>query len=226
MFFPLIQYERKLWDKGLNLVAGVDEAGRGPLAGPLVTAAVILDRTHFDTPRFNDVTGEKTDRDEQRESDYLKINDSKLLTPKRREELFKFISENAVEYSIVAIEPADIDQWGIMQSTFISFSNSVKALKIRVDHILSDFYPVKGFSQRKQTNIRGGDKCSISVAAASILAKVYRDNLMKKYHEDFPNYGFDRHKGYGTKQHLEALNTYGPCQIHRRSFKPVKLLVT
>lgn len=208
--FPLLKYENKLWSKGLTYIAGVDEAGRGPLAGPLVVAAVILNKDHL---------YQTSEKSEGPLETYSLINDSKKLTAKVREKLFEFIIKNAISYQIEEIPSEKIDEWGIGRSNKIGFFNSVNRLETPVEHTLTDHFSIDGVAESKQTNITGGDRKSITVAAASILAKVYRDRLMLKFHEKYPKYGFDRHKGYGTSLHAEMLAKYGPCEIHRRSFK-------
>ena len=141
------------------------------------------------------------------------------MSKKHRAELFEFITENAICYQIEEISSQKIDEWGISKSNQIGFFNAVKRLSIQPDHILTDYFGINAIPAERQTNITGGDRRSITIAAASILAKVYRDRLMVSFHEMYPQYGFDRHKGYGTKLHVEMLTKYGPCEIHRRSFR-------
>lgn len=211
MDLPLLKYEKDLWNKGLTYVAGVDEAGRGPLAGPLVVAAVILNREHFHITN-NDVVKDLFEM-------YSLINDSKKVTEKRRTMLFKFIVRNAITLTIEEIPHVKIDEWGITKSNQIGFFNVVNKLRIPAEHVLTDYFGINAISESKQTNIVRGDSTSISVAAASIIAKVHRDKLMVKYHDVFPVYGFDRHKGYGTQFHRDQINRVGPCEIHRQSFE-------
>jgi ribonuclease HII len=208
----LTKYETFLWDGGIKNIAGVDEVGRGALAGPLVTAAVILNKEHL--YRNNDVLLELLDLYEQ-------INDSKLLTPKKREKLSDFISKNAIAYSISQIENTEVDSLGISTATQTTFYSSIQNLKIKPEHVLTDTFEIRKLTKADQTNIVKGDTKSITIAAASIIAKVYRDALMVKMHETYQEYGFDKHKGYGTKQHFEAIEKYGPCKIHRMSFAPL-----
>ncbi len=223
MFADLIKYEKKLYDQGVGLIAGIDEVGRGPLAGPFVVGAVILDlRKIFKEtlgPRINDVTSLK--------NLYLydHIKDSKKLTPNQREKLNIFIQNISISYSIFEISPGELDQIGLSQATQKAFFGSIQKLKIKPEHVFTDAFPIKKIVPEGQTNIINGDNKSISVAAASIIAKVYRDHLMIEAHKVYPNYGFDKHKGYGTKLHMEALKKFGPCEIHRKSFKPVKSLL-
>jgi ribonuclease HII len=218
----MLHYETKKLKSGVNLIAGVDEAGRGPLAGPLVAAAVILDLESINpsnkVTRNNDVV-----------SDILgglwsEINDSKKLTQKKRGELYEFIITNAVSFSIVEISSIQIDKQGIAKANKNALYQAVKDLKIQPQHILSDYFKIDNLPQQMQTNITKGDSLSLSIAAASILAKVHRDNIMQQMHLKYPQYGFDTHKGYGTKAHKTALSQFGPCEIHRRSFAPIKLL--
>lgn len=207
---PLLKYENKLWSNGLTHIAGVDEAGRGPLAGPIVIAAVILDKNHLHT---NSNTA-----NELLET-YALINDSKKVTPKRRELLYAFILENAIAHQIEEISAKKIDEWGISKSNQIGFFYAAKKLATQAEHILTDHFGINALPENKQTNITRGDSASISIAAASILAKVHRDKIMVKYHEKFPEYGFDKHKGYGTELHRNQLHKLGSCEIHRKSFK-------
>jgi ribonuclease HII len=211
----LIELERELFNKGIRYIAGVDEVGRGPLAGPMVIGAVILDIGKI-LNRNYDVSFEKL---------YEKINDSKKVTEKNRIELAKFIKENCLAFSIIEISHTELDLTGISKSTQKAFFESIKNLKVLPQHIFTDAFPIKSISKEKQTNIIKGDSRSISIAAASIIAKVYRDDLMTSYAERYPEYGFEKHKGYGTKLHKEAIYKYGPCEIHRKSFEPIKSLV-
>lgn len=153
---------------------------------------------------------------------YTRINDSKKLSKKRREELFDFIKNNAITFSIAEISPKDIDCKGIAAITQEGFWDAVNSLGKKAQHVLTDHIPLKKWARARQTNITKGDNISINIAAASILAKVHRDRLMVKYAETYPYYGFEQHKGYGTKAHREAIFTHGPCEIHRKSFEPVK----
>lgn len=198
----LYRYEFLAREKGCSLVAGVDEAGRGPLAGPVVVAAVILPLGLF-LPH---------------------LNDSKKLSAAVREELFSAIMESAVAVEIVSISESIIDEKNIYQATKQGMREAVAALEPQPQHVLLDAVPL----QLPMTSfpIVHGDAKSASIAAASIAAKVTRDRLMLKYDEEYPQYGFRKHKGYGTAEHLEALQKYGPCPIHRRSFEPIRSMVT
>ncbi len=185
--------------------------GRGCLAGPMVVGAVILNPEHLRElikSKINDVS-------------YLEITDSKKLSPNKRKRLSDFILKNTVSCSIKVINAHIVDSKGLSKCTQIGFASAVKKLKIPPDHILTDAFAIKSLPKEVQTNIKHGDTLSISVAAASIIAKVYRDELMIKLHntnEKYRVYGFDKHKGYGTKHHLEALKKHGPSDIHRKSF--------
>jgi ribonuclease HII len=195
-----LRFERLLWTKGIPLVAGIDEAGRGPLAGPVVAAAVIV-------PSGFSCSG---------------VNDSKQLTAPIREELFsKLTAPGAlVCYGIGVAEPAEIDRINILQATYLAMQRAVVHLSVQPDHLLIDGLPVPQF-KLPQTAIVDGDTKSISVAAASIIAKVTRDRMMREWHNEYPHYGFHENKGYGTPAHIEKLQIHGPCPIHRRSFAPV-----
>ncbi len=211
----LLAFETPIWQKGINNIAGVDEVGRGALAGPLVVGAVVLNKEHFSSEISEEIA-----------LNYSLINDSKLVSPKRREILAEFIIKHAKSYSIEEIPHNIVDSAGISKSTQMGFYNSIKKLKLSVGHILTDTFCINGFSQEIQTNIIRGDSKSLSIAAASIIAKVYRDNLMVEIANKYPEYLFEQHKGYGTKIHKEAIEKFGPCKIHRTSFEPIKSMNT
>ncbi|MBU0630028.1 MAG: ribonuclease HII [Candidatus Margulisbacteria bacterium] len=192
-------YENRLARQGFKLIAGVDEAGRGPLAGPLVAAAVILPNKYF-------LPG---------------LNDSKQLTARQREKLFKEISKCAISVGISTISHLEIDRINIGRANFLAMERAVRKLAVRPDYLLIDGERYRIKSNVPARGINGGDAKSPSIAAASILAKVTRDRLMGKYHEKYPEYNFFAHKGYGTREHLLLLKQWGPCPIHRRSFSPV-----
>lgn len=194
----MYEYEDKLYDLGYKNVCGVDEAGRGPLAGPVVVAACILpSNLHIKD-----------------------INDSKQLSEKKREELYKIIIEKAVCYNIVFKDEKIIDEINIYEATKQGMIEAINGLKIKADHALIDAMPLNEL-ELEHTSIIHGDALSASIAAASILAKVTRDHYMEKMDHKYPNYGFKKHKGYCTKAHVKALETYGPCEIHRKTFSPV-----
>ena len=183
----------------MEIVAGVDEAGRGPLAGPVVVAAVVLNP---DQP-------------------FAGLDDSKRLSEKRREALFPLIMERALAWTVVEIEVAEIDRINILQATLLGMKKAVEQLLPPPSLVLIDGNRAPALKCAVRT-IVGGDSLEPAISAASILAKVTRDRLMKKLHIVYPDYGFDRHKGYPTADHLARLTRYGPCPIHRRSFAPVK----
>ena len=180
---------------GLHPICGVDEAGRGPLAGPVCAAAVIL-------PEHLQIPG---------------LTDSKKLTDKKRRELFPIIQEQAIAYGIGLASESEIDEINILQATFLAMGRALEKLSVRPALALIDGNRETDFGLPVKTVVKG-DSLSANIAAASILAKVTRDNLMLELAQQHPEYGFDIHKGYGTKAHYEALRTYGPCPIHRRSF--------
>lgn len=192
-------YEEDLWTKGHAAIAGVDEAGRGPLAGPVVAAAVIL-------PGII----------------HLKdLNDSKKLTASKRENLALQIKEAALAWAVGLSTVEEIYQENIHQAGLTAMRRAVLGLKDKPDFVLVDGFKISGLNL-PQMPLIGGDGLSASIAAASILAKVERDRLMDNYDQLYPQYGFKRHKGYATPEHLNALKRYGPCPIHRAGFQPVK----
>jgi len=218
-----IQFEQDLLDKNIQYIAGVDEVGRGCLAGPMVVAAVILNAADLCKLANNDVTDLETVQTEEFQK-YTQINDSKLINPNKRSELSKFIQSVSTCYSIEIIEPQLIDKFGISQVTQIGFYNAIQKLSTKPDYILTDAFKIKKYPEQIQTNIIKGDRKSISIGAASIIAKVFRDNLMCQLHQNpiYEPYCFNQHKGYGTKLHMAMLKKHGPCSIHRRSFDPIK----
>ncbi len=189
----LMSFERKYSD--MEYICGVDEVGRGPLAGPIVSAAVVLPK-NFKIPY---------------------INDSKKLTAKRREELYDVIIENAVSYGIGSRNERYIDEYGIQPSNYAAMRDAIGRLSVKPDVLLVDAVRIPDIDI-KEVSIIKGDSLSISIAAASIVAKVTRDRLMKAYSALYPEYDFDSNMGYGSQKHLAALKSLGPCEIHRRSF--------
>lgn len=189
------EIEDSHFEKGIQLICGVDEAGRGPLAGPVCAAAVIL-------PAHVEIPG---------------LNDSKKLSDKRRRELFPLIQEQSVAYGIGFASHEEIDKINILQATYLAMERALEQLSVRPELALIDGNRAKDFGLPVETVIKG-DSRSASIAAASILAKVARDDLMLKAAGEYPQYGFDIHKGYGTKAHYQALEVHGPSPIHRMSF--------
>lgn len=191
----LWNYEHACYDEGYDIVCGVDEAGRGPLAGPVCAAAVIL-------PRDLQIEG---------------LNDSKKLTDKRRRALFDVITAQAVSYGIAFASEQEIDEINILQATFLAMRRALDQLSVRPAIALIDGNRETDFGLPVRTIVKG-DSLSANIAAASVLAKVTRDDFMLEQAQRYPQYGFDVHKGYGTRAHYEALRQHGPCPIHRRSF--------
>lgn len=189
------KYEEALIKHGYATVAGVDEAGRGPLAGDVFAAAVILP---------NDFLPEG-------------LNDSKKLSEKKRERLYDEITKNAVAFSIGRASAEEIDEINILQATYVAMRRAAEGLSVLPDYVLIDGNPIEGMPFPNASIVKG-DSLSLSIAAASILAKVSRDRYMKEMEALYPGYGFSVHKGYGTKAHKEAVFEKGPCPIHRRSF--------
>lgn len=201
------EFERALLRRSVKFVAGVDEAGRGPLAGPVVAAAVMLPLEWIQKGLPVEFDG---------------LNDSKLLTAAKREKFFAaFTATDALQFAIARIDAETIDTINILQATHEAMNQALARLQPAPDHVLVDGLCVKSL-RFPQTALVKGDARSFSIAAASILAKVTRDRLMLEYDRRFPAYGFALHKGYGTARHLAALQQHGPCPIHRRSFAPLK----
>lgn len=188
-------YERDCRQKGYSLICGIDEAGRGPLAGPVVAGAVIL-------PQDCEILG---------------LNDSKKLSHKRREELYEEVTEKAIAWGAGVIGPARIDEINILQADYEAMCEAIGQLKTMPQILLNDAVTIPQV-KLPQISIIHGDARSVSIAAASIIAKVTRDRMMVEYDSLFPEYGFAEHKGYGTAAHYEAIRKYGPCMIHRKSF--------
>lgn len=192
-----LKFEQQAYDLGKKYIVGLDEAGRGPMAGPLVVGAVIFPQGYY-----ND-----------------KINDSKKLTEKKREELYQIIIQEALAYQVEIIDVADVDRLNVYQASKKGMIDAIDHLSIRPDYALTDAMPLGDVIEHQA--IVKGDAKSLSIGAASILAKVTRDYIMNDYAKIYPEYGFEKHKGYPTKQHKEALKAYGVTPIHRRSFQPV-----
>lgn len=188
-------YERELTERGFKYVCGVDEVGRGPLAGPVVCAAVIMRADGI-------VEG---------------VDDSKKLTAKKREKLSALIRQNAIAWAICRVEPQIIDEINILQATRLCMKNAVESLSVRPDFVLTDGNMTLDISIPQQSVV-GGDAACYSIGAASIIAKVYRDEVMDEYAAQYPAYAFEKNKGYGTAAHISAIKECGICPIHRRSF--------
>ena len=195
----LYEQERLLESCGYNLIAGVDEAGRGPLAGPVVVGAVILPiGCHLPS-----------------------INDSKKLSAKQREELYHIIKEVAIVTQYVVIDIETIDQLNIYQATVLGMYRAIQQLSPQPQAVLIDAVPLPALTI-PSVSLIGGDAISASIGAASIIAKVERDRIMLELDQQYPHYGFAKHKGYGTAEHMRAIQQYGPCPVHRQSFEPIK----
>ena len=192
----LSKYEEDCFNRGIELVAGIDEAGRGPLAGPVVAAAVIL-------PKHALIEG---------------VNDSKKISEKKREKLYDDIINTAIDWGVGIVDNNVIDEINILNATRMAMHNAIEALKVKPEYILIDAEKKVDTNGIPFMPIIKGDALSISIAAASIVAKVTRDRMMREYDEIFPVYGFEKHKGYGTKMHTEAIKEHGMCMIHRKSF--------
>ena len=190
-----LKYEKEAFSLGYTNICGVDEAGRGPLAGPVCAAAVILPRNHI----IEDV------------------NDSKKLSEKKREILFDVIRNQALSYSIAFATVEEIENLNILEATMLAMKRAVKGLNITPDFVMVDGNKCPEIDIKCESIVKG-DANSMSIAAASILAKVSRDRLCYEYAKQYPQYSFDKHKGYGTKLHIEMIRKYGPCPIHRKSF--------
>ena len=190
-----LKYENEALSKGYNNICGVDEAGRGPLAGPVCAAAVILHKGEI-------IEG---------------VNDSKKLTEKKREALYDVIKEKAVAYSIAFATVEEIEEMNILNATMLAMKRAVEGLEVPADYAMIDGNKIPDLNIHAECVVKG-DANSMSIAAASILAKVTRDRLCAEYETEYPQYGFAKHKGYGTKLHREMILKYGPCKIHRMSF--------
>ena len=199
----LHKYENELYKKGINYIAGVDEVGRGPLIGPVVTACVVLHKGFI-------LEG---------------LDDSKKLTEKKRDLYYSYIIENALAYAVGECSPEEIDEHNIYQATKLAMKRAIDKVnkKIKIEHILIDAMPLD--LEIDSTSIVKGDSKSITIAAASVIAKVVRDKMMYELDEKYPEYGFENHKGYPTKKHIEAINKYGLIEGYRKSYGPVKKIL-
>ena len=207
MSFDRFTYERECLANGYCFIAGIDEVGRGPLAGPVVASSAMFSSEVIKAGLPNSLKD---------------VNDSKKLSEKKREHLFDVLNDfDGVDFGISIIESEEIDRINILQATHKAMSKSLISLEHNPDHLLVDGRPVKSLG-KSQSAIVKGDSLSYSIGAASIIAKVTRDRMMKKFDLKFPGYGFSSNKGYGTREHLNALNDLGPCSIHRLTFAPIR----
>ena len=197
MIEPSLDVEKSLWKRGYKHIAGIDEVGRGSWAGPVVAAAVILPRD-FKIPE--------------------NFGDSKQLKPRQREKMTKVIKKTAVSWAIAEVPVLTINRLRIGKAIQIAFRKSLKDLHEKADFVIVDAFHIKHVNRKNQKAIKKGDQKCVTIAAASIIAKVYRDDLMKKLSKNYPLYGFGRHKGYGTRYHQDAIKKFGFCQIHRTSY--------
>jgi ribonuclease HII len=210
-FWNRLSHERELWQKGLSHVAGVDEAGCGPLAGPVVAAAVVFPNAWLESGLYSKLRG---------------LNDSKQLTEEEREKFFGAITGNAeIRYAIASVDVEMIDQINIRQAAWRAMNLALEQLNPRAEHVLVDGLKISWLAY-PQTALVMGDAKSYSIAAASVLAKVTRDRMMREFDKIYPGYGFAEHKGYATPQHYAAISKRGPCAIHRRTFSPFRPVET
>lgn len=197
------KYENELYSQGFQFLGGIDEAGRGPLAGPVTAACVTMPRGLF-------IEG---------------VNDSKKISEGAREELFDILTSHPdIQYGVGIVSSEMIDKVNILQATLLAMELATKEINLKLDYLLVD--GVQLYLPVPSMKIIRGDSASHLIAAASILAKVTRDRIMREYHERWPEYGFMKHKGYGTKQHREAIKEYGPCEIHRKTFEPIRSILS
>ncbi len=200
----LYEFENEAYAEGFNLVAGVDEAGRGSLVGPVIVAAVILPKNFY----------------------LPKLNDSKKISAKIREELFDEIKSAAISFSTAEVSAEKIDELNIYQATLQGMENAVKNLSVKPEFVLTDAMKLNLENEGiKSRSIIHGDALSASIAAASIIAKVTRDRMADEWGKIYPDYGFDHNRGYGTKAHFFAIKKFGPCPLHRKTFNPVKSML-
>ena len=205
MVYPDSKLEEKLWKERYKVVLGLDEAGRGPLAGPVVASGVVISDISQVIPT---------------------VRDSKKMTEKQRNEAYDLIRKKSMAYGVGIVGSRDIDSMGIQRAVLEAMSVALEIvegkLNNKVDYIIADGENILSIPKYKMRKIKQGDLLHYSISAASVLAKVTRDRIMHEYHTKYPVYGFDTHVGYGTKKHLEAISKYGICDIHRRSFKPIR----
>lgn len=207
MVFANLDFEERLWQQGFKAICGVDEVGRGCFAGPVVAGAVVFSK-NCKIPEG--------------------IADSKLLTPRQRKKLAEEVKGFALSWAVGEVSVRDINKYGIGKATQMAFRKAIQGLSMRPDFVLVDAFYIKrlkGLRKARQEAIKKGDQISVSIAAASIIAKVHRDGLMRKLARKYPQYHFSRHKGYGTKLHQEAIRRYGLSKVHRKSFNLGKFIL-
>ncbi len=203
----MLQFERQAWGRGVCRLAGVDEAGRGPLAGPVVAAAWVFDKLFLEAEQYGCLKS---------------VNDSKCLTPRERDSLFTVLTEKCkCVFGVGIADVTEIDSLNILRATHLAMARAISAISPLPDFVLVDGLPVPNLPCPSLSIVQG-DGRSLSIAAASIIAKVTRDRMMVLLDQKYPQFGFSRHKGYGTRVHMKALLDYGPCPAHRRSFRPVQ----
>lgn len=198
---PDLRREKELWANGVEFIGGIDEAGRGAWAGPVVAAVVVLPKSH------RRIKG---------------VHDSKLVTAKERERLYDKITERALDFGIGIVGHEVIEEIGILEATKQAVTEALEMLEIPTEYLLTDYLDLKKYTELPHEPIVSGDQKVYSISCASILAKVTRDNIMNSLGGEYKKYEFNRHKGYGTKKHQELLKLYGPCDIHRKNFAPIK----
>lgn len=203
MITPTLDIETKLWRLGYNYICGIDEVGRGSFAGPVCVGAVIFSKDCLIPDG---------------------VMDSKLLKPRQREKMAEEIRKCAVSWAVSEVSVATINQVGIGKATQMAFRRALRLLSMQADFVVIDAFYIKHLNRKRQMAVKDGDTICASISAASIIAKVYRDKLMKKLSKKYPQYGFAKHKGYGTKRHQEAIKKYGLSRIHRTSFNLQKFL--
>ena len=205
MIIPDIKLEEELWSKGMKYIAGIDEAGRGPLAGPVCAGVVIISKDDELSPL---------------------VRDSKTMSEKQREKAYDFVIHNCLAYGVCMISSQKIDKFGIQDSVRMAMEGALKQaenmLGRRINYLIIDGNNVESIEGYSEEKIKDGDAHHYSISAASIIAKVTRDRYMKNMALKYPLYGFEKHVGYGTREHIEAIKKYGICPIHRRSFSPIK----
>lgn len=204
MVIPSLNFEKRLWKQGYNYICGLDEVGRGCFAGPVCVGAVIF-------PKGCELIEG--------------LADSKLLKPRQREKLAVRIKNQAVSWSVAEINVSVINKVGIGRATQMTFRKALRLCSVQADFVLIDAFYIKHLNRKRQMAIAGGDTICASISAASIIAKVYRDKLMKKLSRKFPRYGFGKHKGYGTKFHQEAIRRFGLSKLHRKSFNLSRFMI-